>query len=71
MAKEVSTTGIEVSDELPEDEQQRGMGDSSISAAKHYQNLLEQDQRCASPQYQEILPCKRSHTVSLHTLKED
>ena len=64
MAKEISATCPEfpASDELPEDQQQQqqqlGLSDSN-GTTKHYQNLLEEQQRCGSPQYQEILPCKR------------
>lgn len=56
MAEEISACCVEVSDELPEDQQQQGLNDSSITV-KHYQTLLEEHQRCGSPQYQEILPC--------------
>ena len=71
MAKEVSATCPEfpASDELPEDQQQQqqqlGLSDSN-GTTKHYQNLLEEQQRCGSPQYQEILPCKRNNNVSLN-----
>ena len=70
MAKEISATCPEfpASDELPEDQQQQqqlGLSNSN-STTKHYQNLLEEQQRCGSPQYQEILPCKRNNNVSLN-----
>ena len=69
MAKEISATcpKFPASDELPEDEQQQqhGLSDSN-STTKHYQNLLEEQQRCGSPQYQEILPYKCNNNVSLN-----
>ena len=69
MAQQVSSACIEVSDELPEDEQQQELTTSDPnSTAKHYQTLLEQHQRCGSPQYQEILSCKCYNTVSLVTI---
>ena len=72
MAEEISATCPEfpASDELPEDEQQQQQQQPELSdsnsTTKHYQNLLGEQQRCGSPQYQEILPCKRSNNVSLN-----
>ena len=69
MAKEISATCPEfpASNELPEDQQQQQLGLSdSNGTTKHYQNLLEEQQRCGSPQYQEILPCKCNNNVSLN-----
>jgi hypothetical protein len=69
MAEETSATCPKVSNELPDDEQQQryGLSDPN-STTKHYQNLLEGQQRCGSPHYQEILPCKCNKNVSKNNI---
>ena len=56
---------VEVSDELPEDQQQQGVEATNNSKwkLKLYQSL-DQEKRCGSPQYQEILSWKGNKTVN-------
>lgn len=71
MSTETVATYEEVRDKLSEDQQQRGREEIQVqvtsseptSKVKYYQNLLEEQERCGSPQYQELLPCKHNKNV--------